>query len=122
MYSVFAGETQTISMEQMKAMSWEEAVALWKEYVQALALALVDATAPDNPRKGSRLEDLVDEVIMLLVCLNAANPKSYSKLRCMNMEEGGLFEGRQPAAGVIDMLKACNFTAEQRRIIISSRR
>lgn len=97
-------------------------MALWKEYVQALGVALVDATAPDNARKGTRLDDLVDEIIMLLVCLNATNPKSYSKLRSMDMEGGGTSEGRPPTAEVVEMLKACNLTVEQRRIILSSRR
>eukprot|EP00884_Botryococcus_braunii_P020355 jgi/Botrbrau1/7002/Bobra.0165s0032.1 len=112
---------RSISIEELRAMTWKDLVALWKEYVQALATTLVDKSEGEA-KQHARLTELTDEISMLFVCLNVANPKAFSNFRCLDMEKGGNVEGRQSHASMLEMVNACDFTPDQRRIICDARR
>jgi hypothetical protein len=116
-----ADHPRSISIEELRAMTWKDLVALWKEYVQALATTLVDKSEGEA-KQHARLTELTDEISMLFVCLNVANPKAVSNFRCLDMEKGGNVEGRQSHASMLEMVNACDFTPDQRRIICDARR
>lgn len=116
-----AGRIRTITPEQLHTLSANDIGALWKEYVQAFRGILSEA---DNGevKKQAQLEQLLDEVTLLLVSLNLANPKAFSTFRTLDVENGGVLEKGLDFDRIRGMVKTCKFPLEQRRRISAARR
>ena len=70
-----------LSLEQLKALPFVELKALWKEYVSALAVALVEADEQEACPAGQRAIQLMGELRFVLSCLMADNPNNAHYLR-----------------------------------------
>jgi hypothetical protein len=70
-----------LSLEQLKALPFVELKALWKEYVSALAAALVEANGQEACPAGQRAVQLMGELRFVLSCLMSDNPSHAHNLR-----------------------------------------
>ena len=79
--SPFAGEPQSISLEELKQLPHPQLTQLWKEYVDELRAALGRAAGDEASPAGRRVVALVEELRMVLTCLIAASPLGMQSLR-----------------------------------------
>lgn len=79
--TVRENERIPLTIDQIKNMPWKEFAKLWKDYVNHLAVCLVESNGnPDSP-SSRRIETLVEEVSLLSSCLATSNPRSYAMSR-----------------------------------------
>ena len=75
------GNVVRLSLEQLKALPFVELKGLWKEYVSALAVALVEANGQEACPAGQRAIQLMGELRFVLTSIMAVNPNSAHSLR-----------------------------------------
>ena len=101
MLTVRENEKIPLTIEQIKSMPWTEYAKLWKDYVNHLAVCLVESNGNPESASSRRLETLVEEISLLSSCLATSNPRSYAMSRYCHVqvlqEYGQVLAQRQPS-------------------------
>ncbi len=76
--TVRENEKIPLSIEQIKHMPWKDFVKLWKDYVNRLAVCLVESSGDADSPASRRLEALIEEISLFTSCLATSNPRSHA--------------------------------------------
>ena len=94
-------EKVSLSIDQIKNMPWTEFVKLWKDYVNHLAVCLVESDGNADSPSSKRLEALVEELGLFANCLATSNPRSFAISRyifeinpdsCHSLDDQGIWQ------------------------------
>ena len=68
------GRPLTLTPEQLRSMTRDRLIAIWKDYVNQLAVLLVELERGDNPAAGDTIKQYIEEVVS--ICLSQGDSSS----------------------------------------------
>ncbi|KAK9830010.1 hypothetical protein WJX72_009170 [[Myrmecia] bisecta] len=117
------GETLQLSTEQMRALPRKEVSRMWKEYVNKMAVCLVDGDGDGDTPNGRRIRELLEELVSFSTCYASVNPKGWIALRCMRLEDTQMAGEQEPTCQMWSSIaKAMNLSPEQKQKMLQLRR
>lgn len=94
-FTLRGGNPIRLTREQVAALTWPEFCKLWKDYMEAVSMALMEAAGKPDSAGGQRLARLVFETGVLMGCMATANPGRATQMHCL-LPDG---EPRPPPPG-----------------------
>ncbi|KAL3147225.1 hypothetical protein ABBQ32_002720 [Trebouxia sp. C0010 RCD-2024] len=76
----------SLSIDQLRRLSWEEHAGVWRDYVNALAQCLVLANGDVNSPALERMSQLVQECLSLSAGVAVANPRGSFTFHSLKMD------------------------------------
>ncbi|KAL3136137.1 hypothetical protein ABBQ32_007156 [Trebouxia sp. C0010 RCD-2024] len=86
--SVLSTEHKCMQVRDVKSMSWEQHVSIWKAYVNKLAALLATADGKPDSEAGAEVQRTLQEAIALCSCKAMHDPYGVQHFYLARMEEG----------------------------------
>lgn len=118
--SVLHTEPKSMTVRDVKSMSWEQHVVIWKDYVSKLAVLLVNAKGDPDSEAGAEVQSTIQEAITMCSCKAMHDPYGLQHFYLARMEEGRrISKQKNPlpeamAQMMANVLKSLRLTEQQK--------
>lgn len=110
-----------ITCEALKSMSSTELTKLWKEYVNKLAVMLLEARGNDHSAVQAQIDRLVNECSAICASLAMSNPSAIRTLHCSNFD-GALMVQQGPSSSKwLSISRSINLSTQQKKELLAGR-
>lgn len=110
-----------ITCEALKGMSPKQLTDLWKEYVNKLAVMLLEARGNDHSPVQAQIDKLVNECSAICASLAMSNPSAIRTLHCSNFD-GALMVQQGPSSSKwLSISRSINLSAQQKKELLAGR-
>lgn len=126
--SVLRTEPKSMTVREVKSMSLEQHVVIWKDYVTKLAVLLVNAKGDPDSAAGAEVQSTLQEAITMCSCKAMHDPYELQHFFMARMEEGRrISKQKKPQPGAMaemmaNVLTSLKLTDQQKHELMELRR